>query len=53
MSCNPKYVHMRLTNPNNMLLCAPTGAGKTNVAMLSIIQCLTNFYQHEVTSRTI
>ena len=24
----------------NMLVCAPTGAGKTNVAMLTIIQCI-------------
>jgi pre-mRNA-splicing helicase BRR2 len=24
-------------SPENMLLCAPTGAGKTNVAMLAIL----------------
>jgi len=24
----------------NMLVCAPTGAGKTNVAMLTIVQCI-------------
>ncbi|CAN8067460.1 unnamed protein product [Agarophyton chilense] len=26
----------------NMLLCAPTGAGKTNVAVLTILRCLAN-----------
>ncbi|KAI0567446.1 pre-mRNA-splicing helicase BRR2 [Gracilaria domingensis] len=26
----------------NMLLCAPTGAGKTNVAMLTILRCISN-----------
>lgn len=24
----------------NLLICAPTGAGKTNVALLAIVQCL-------------
>lgn len=24
----------------NMLVCAPTGSGKTNVAMLSILHCI-------------
>ena len=24
----------------NLLVCAPTGAGKTNIAMLAILQCL-------------
>lgn len=28
------------TTSENMLVCAPTGAGKTNVAMLSILQCV-------------
>ncbi|KAK6461928.1 RNA helicase-related protein required for pre-mRNA splicing [Scheffersomyces coipomensis] len=27
---------------NNILLCAPTGAGKTNVAMLSILRAISN-----------
>ena len=26
--------------PENLLICAPTGAGKTNIAMLTILQCL-------------
>ena len=29
-----------LFSAENMLLCAPTGAGKTNVAMLCILQCI-------------
>ena len=28
------------TTPQNLLVCAPTGAGKTNIAMLSILQTL-------------
>ena len=27
-------------SPENLLVCAPTGAGKTNIAMLAILQCL-------------
>ena len=27
-----------LESPSNMLVCAPTGAGKTNVAVLTILQ---------------
>ena len=27
-------------SPENILVCAPTGAGKTNIAMLTILQCL-------------
>ncbi len=27
-------------SPQNLLVCAPTGAGKTNIAMLAILQCL-------------
>lgn len=29
----------------NMLVCAPTGAGKTNVAMMSILRCLSSVYR--------
>lgn len=31
----------------NILLCAPTGAGKTNVAMLSILRALSHYYDEE------
>lgn len=31
----------------NMLLCAPTGAGKTNVAMLTILRAVQNVMSHE------
>lgn len=27
-------------SPENLLVCAPTGAGKTNIAMLAILQIL-------------
>ena len=29
----------------NMLVCAPTGAGKTNVAMLCIVQTIRQFLE--------
>jgi activating signal cointegrator complex subunit 3 len=32
----------------NLLICAPTGAGKTNVAMLSVLQCLSNHMEDGV-----
>jgi pre-mRNA-splicing helicase BRR2 len=31
-----------INTPNNMLVCAPTGAGKTNIAMLSVLHVLMN-----------
>ncbi|CCC68571.1 hypothetical protein NCAS_0B04870 [Naumovozyma castellii] len=31
-------------NDYNLLLCAPTGAGKTNVAILTILRSLSSFY---------
>lgn len=31
------------TNPENLLVCAPTGAGKTNVAMLTILKTIEEF----------
>lgn len=34
----------------NLLLCAPTGAGKTNVAMLAILRVLNN-YRNETTGK--
>lgn len=32
----------------NMLICAPTGAGKTNIALLSIVQQIKNFIENDV-----
>ncbi|CDO93346.1 unnamed protein product [Kluyveromyces dobzhanskii CBS 2104] len=32
---------------NNILLCAPTGAGKTNVAMLTVLRAMVHYYQEE------
>lgn len=32
-----------LFSPENMLICAPTGAGKTNIAMLAMLQVIGNY----------
>lgn len=32
-----------LFSPENMLICAPTGAGKTNIALLSMLQVIGNY----------
>lgn len=32
----------------NMLVCAPTGAGKTNIALLTIVQQIKNFLENDV-----
>jgi len=32
---------------NNLLICAPTGAGKTNIAMLGILNELRKYYNYE------
>ena len=32
----------------NLLICAPTGAGKTNVAMLSVLQCMASHMEDGV-----
>ncbi len=32
----------------NMLVCAPTGAGKTDVAMLTILRCISQFRQNGI-----
>lgn len=31
----------------NVLLCAPTGAGKTNVAMLTVLRAMSHYYREE------
>lgn len=36
---------------NNMLICAPTGAGKTNVAMLTIVQTIKSHQENGVINR--
>lgn len=35
----------------NMLICAPTGAGKTNIAMLTILQVLRQYITNGVLER--
>lgn len=37
-------------SPENLLVCAPTGAGKTNIALLTILQCL-NQKRHPKTKK--
>ena len=32
----------------NMLICAPTGAGKTNIALLTIVQQIKTFLENDV-----
>lgn len=32
----------------NMLICAPTGGGKTNIALLTIVQQIKNFLENDV-----
>ena len=36
----------------NMLICAPTGAGKTNIAMLTILQLVKQYIGNGVLERT-
>jgi len=38
-----KVYQTALFTPENMLICAPTGAGKTNVALLSMLQVIGNY----------
>lgn len=38
--------HSAFKNDFNLLLCAPTGAGKTNVALLTILRTMSRYY-HE------
>ncbi len=35
-----RVYHTAFQSSENMLICAPTGAGKTNIALLSILQVL-------------
>ena len=38
-----KIYNQAFETDNNLLICAPTGAGKTNVAMLTILRTIENF----------
>ena len=35
-----RVYHTAFQSSENMLICAPTGAGKTNIALLAILQVL-------------
>jgi len=39
-----KVFPVAFESDHNILLCAPTGAGKTNVAMLTVLRTLTKYY---------
>ena len=38
-----KIYNQAFETDNNLLICAPTGAGKTNVAMLTMLRTIENF----------
>ena len=43
---NPIQSHVlnyALNNDGNMLICAPTSAGKTNIALLSILKTISDY----------
>ncbi len=42
-----KVYDTAINSPENMLICAPTGAGKTNIAMLSMLHTLMNHRDEE------
>ena len=46
-SLNPiqsKVFHTSFESDSNMLICAPTGSGKTNIALLTVLKTLSRFY---------
>lgn len=42
-----KVFPLAFGNDDNLLLCAPTGAGKTNVAMLTVLKTIENYRNQE------
>lgn len=42
-----KVFDCALNSPENMLICAPTGAGKTNIALLSMLQVIGNYRKRD------
>ncbi|CAI4060676.1 hypothetical protein SKDZ_05G2530 [Saccharomyces kudriavzevii ZP591] len=50
ISLNPiqsKVFHAAFEGDSNMLICAPTGSGKTNIALLTVLKTLSRFYNPE------
>lgn len=45
-----KVFPIAFNTDNNMLICAPTGAGKTNVAMLTVLRTLSHYYDANTAS---
>ena len=43
---------MALNSAENMLICAPTGAGKTNVALLAMLQVIGRYIKKDGTVDT-
>lgn len=49
-SLNPiqsKVFPAAFNGDSNMLICAPTGSGKTNIALLTVLKTLSRFYNTE------
>lgn len=64
--CQPAFPHYTQLNrmqsavypvafgtQENMLVCAPTGAGKTDVAMLAILRCLADYHRRSLPFKII
>ncbi|EGR33237.1 hypothetical protein IMG5_058570 [Ichthyophthirius multifiliis] len=47
-----KVCDTALNSPENMLICAPTGAGKTNVALLTMLQVIGRYIKRDGTIDT-
>lgn len=43
-----KVLKSALYSDENMLICAPTSAGKTNIALLTILRVISNFYKNNI-----
>lgn len=44
-----KVLSHTLNTNENMLVCAPTSAGKTNIALLSILEVISNYIREDQT----
>ena len=42
-----KVYQCAISSPENMLICAPTGSGKTNIALLAMLQVIGNYRRND------